>query len=418
MLCSARRIVHSQMRTNPSMRSRLWISAILALLTSKALAFDVRICTDRGAIDVDIDEQRAPLHAANFQRYMESGFYAGTVIHRAVAGSMVQGGSFDRTLERRAAGVPVANESGNGLSNVRGTIAASRGTDPNSATSQFFFNLTDNSHLDGSPGTPGYTVFGRVTAGLDVLDRISALPTRRVGELEVPQPLVEIRSIARIEPVSPFRAAPAPGLGSGPEEAGQTALRSEFLAAMSRNDAPGILAAADAFRQNCLELEPAQQIAEAEAAISLGYPDRARYLLDDYLSEAGPRDPALPRARSLYAALGGQQAPEQIRDIDSLVRSCSRPAAPTIPGGRFAEPSTLAALEDAVRRYRDLGRQYLGCVEQRITSGDLSAGETVALTRLHNDVVAEVTAVSMRYNQFVRAFRESRGPAPISDQGR
>lgn len=396
------------------MRSRLWISATLTLLTAKAMAFDVRICTDRGAIDVDIDEQRAPLHAANFQRYIESGFYAGTVIHRAVPGSMVQAGSFDRRLERRTAGAPVANESGNGLSNVRGTIAASRSTDPNSATSQFFFNLTDNTHLDGTPGTPGYTVFGRVTAGLEVLDRISALPTRQIGDLEeVPQPLVEIRSIARIEPVSPFSAAP--DLGTGPEGAGQTALRSEFLAAMSRNDAPGILRAADAFRQNCLELEPAQQIAEAEAAISLGYPDRARHLLDDYLSEAGPRDPALPRARSLYAELG--QAPEQLRDINSLVRSCSRPVAPTIPGSRFAERSTLAALEDAVRRYRALGQQYLGCLEQRIESGDLSAAETVALTRLHNDAVAEVTAVSMRYNQAVRGLRDS-GTGSGLDQGR
>jgi len=376
----------------------------LALLTSPALAFDVRICTDRGAVDVDIDEQRAPLHAANFQRYMESGFYAGTVIHRAVRGSMVQGGSFDRTLERRTAGAPVANESGNGLSNIRGTIAASRSTDPNSATSQFFFNLTDNSHLDGAPGTPGYTVFGRVTGGLDVLDRISALPTRRVGELEeVPQPLVEIRSIARIEPVSPFPAGPALGPGSGPEETGQTALRSEFLAAMSRNDAAGILRAADTFRQNCLELEPAQQIAEAEAAASLGYLDRARFLLDDYLSEAGPRDPSLPRARTLYSELG--QAPAQTRNVDDLVRSCSRPVAPTIPGGRFAQQSTLAALEDAIRRYRDLGQQYLGCVEGRIGNGDLSETEVAALTRMHNDMVVELTALAMRYNQAVRAAR-------------
>jgi peptidyl-prolyl cis-trans isomerase A (cyclophilin A) len=400
------------------MRSRLWISATLALLTSKALAFDVRICTDRGAIDVDIDEQRAPLHAANFERYMESGFYAGTVIHRAVRGSMVQGGSFDRSLERRTAGVPVANESGNGLSNVRGTIAASRATDPNSATSQFFFNLTDNSHLDGAPGTPGYTVFGRVTAGLDVLDRISALPTRQVGELqEVPQPLVEIRSVARIEPASRVGALPNPGLGSGPEEASQTALRSAFLAAMSRNDAAGILAAADAFRQNCLELEPAQQIAEAEAAISLGYLDRARYLLDDYLAEAGPRDPGLSRARSLYSGLD-QAAPVPTREIGSLVRSCNRPVAPTIPDGRTARESTLAALEDAVRRYRDLGQRYLDCVEQRIRRGDLNETETVQLTRLHNDAVVEITAASMRYNQVVRSFRESRGPGPIPDQGR
>ena len=100
---------------------------LLSCLSSSALAVDVRFCTAEGAFVVALDDRSAPLHAASFARYVESGFYTGTVLHRVVAGSMVQGGSYGPDLERRRPGNPVRNESQNRLSNERGTIAASRG---------------------------------------------------------------------------------------------------------------------------------------------------------------------------------------------------------------------------------------------------------------------------------------------------
>ena len=370
------------------------ISIALILGSGTALAVDVRICTSRGAIDVELDDRRAPLHAANFVRYAESGFYDGTMLHRAVPGSMVQGGSYTPGLERRTPGDPVQNESGNGLSNQRGTIAASRADDPDSATSQFYFNLSDNTHLDARPGAPGYTVFGRVTAGLQVLDAISAMPTRRTGNLDdVPQPLVVVESVTALDRQPQF------GLSIEPDPA---ALRADLETMRSRGDAPGILGAVDALRRSCIDLDPSERLAEAEAAEALGLNERSRYARERYTATANRLDPALLRAEQL---LGGLPAAEPIRDIDSLIAHCRRPVAPSVPDGRFTELTTMQALEGAVLRHRQLGELYIDCVARVIENEELNDAETIELTKRHNDAVIETTAVLMRFNQAVRTFK-------------
>ncbi|HUF73433.1 MAG TPA: peptidylprolyl isomerase [Gammaproteobacteria bacterium] len=372
-------------------------SIALILSSGTALAVDVRICTSRGAIDVELDDRRAPLHAANFVRYAESGFYDGTILHRAVPGSMVQGGSYTLGLERRTPSDPVRNESGNGLSNQRGTIAASRADDPDSATSQFFFNLSDNTHLDARPGAPGYTVFGRVTAGLQVLDAVSAMPTRRSGNLdEVPQPLVVVESVTALDRQPRF------GLSIEPDPA---ALRADLETMRSRGDAPGILGAIDTLRRSCIDLDAAERLAEAEAAESLGLNERSRYARERYMAAANGSGPALPRARDL---IGGLPEAEPIRDIDSLIAHCRRPVAPSVPDGRFTELTTMQALEGAVLRYRQLGELYIDCVARVIENQELNDAETIEATKRHNDAVIEMTAVLMRFNQAARTFKAAR----------
>ena len=359
-------------------------------------------CTDRGAIDVTLDDQRAPLHSANFLRYAESGFYSGTVIHHVVPGSMVQGGRYNRTFGRREAGEPIINESANGLSNQRGTIAAARAENPNSATSQFFFNLTDNSHLDATAAAPGYTVFGRVTAGLDVLDGIASMPTRPTGDLAaVPDPLVVIRSIVALD------RSPVFGVSVKPDP---LALAASFDSADARGDATGVLAAADALRQSCIVLDSAQYIAEAQAAIELGRTDRARFVLESLLAEANPFDPVYRTAENLYRSLtsaGGTVDFVRNRDVGELIGHCRQPVAPTVPSGRFTEQSVLATVGNEVLRYRQLGELYLTCVSQRIDRGDLNANETAAAIDRHNDMVVEITGVMIRFNSAVRAARGS-----------
>ncbi|MGD8339642.1 MAG: peptidylprolyl isomerase [Gammaproteobacteria bacterium] len=432
----------------PENLSKLIPVALAACLAaSGAHATDVRFCTERGAIDVTLDDQRAPLHTANFLRYAESGFYGGTVIHHAVPGAMVQGGRYDRAFERRDGSDPVVNESGNGLSNLRGTIAAARSEDPNSATSQFFFNLSDNSHLDGSPGTPGYTVFGRVTAGLDVLDRIAAMPTLQVADLEsVPNPPVVIRSVTALD------RAPVFGVSIEPDPA---TLAADFDSAAARGDAGGILEAADALSQSCIALSSTQRVTAAEAAIELGRFDQARYALEAYLAEANALDPATRRAQELYARLTGTTSPvrtanlesttspartanlpsttspartagpvslpagpgptllpspeavELSRDVTELIGHCRRPAPPTVPSGRFTEQPVLTAVGNEVRRYRQLGELYLTCVTQRLDRGDLNAEERNSVIHSYNEVVIEMTAVSVRFNAAARAYRAS-----------
>ena len=156
-----------------------------------------RIATDRGTIRIALDRERAPKTVANFLHYARDGFYAGTIFHRVMPGFMIQGGGLTPALERKPTRDPVANESDNGLSNERGTLAMARRRDPDSATSQFFINLVDNERLDGSADQAGYTVFGRVTEGMDVVDAIAQAPTeQRGGRRNVPVAPIVIEQVS------------------------------------------------------------------------------------------------------------------------------------------------------------------------------------------------------------------------------
>jgi cyclophilin family peptidyl-prolyl cis-trans isomerase len=159
------------------------------------------IDTSLGPITIQLDSAKAPLHAANFARYADAGFFDGLVFHRVIPGFMIQGGGMTPDLsQKRATGASVKNESLNGLKNLRGTLAAARTNDPDSATAQFFINLKDNDFLDGDPKSKkiGYSVFGRVTAGMDVVDQIAAVRTGTRGQFgDVPVEAVTIKSVRR-----------------------------------------------------------------------------------------------------------------------------------------------------------------------------------------------------------------------------
>jgi cyclophilin family peptidyl-prolyl cis-trans isomerase len=157
--------------------------------------------TSLGAITVQLDAKNAPLHAANFARYADDGFFDGLVFHRVIPNFMIQGGGMSPDLsQKRPNQNPVRNESLNGQKNLRGTLAAARTSDPDSATSQFFINLKDNDFLDGNPAAKkvGYSVFGKVTAGMDVVDKIAAVKTTTRGQFsDVPEQAVTIKSVRR-----------------------------------------------------------------------------------------------------------------------------------------------------------------------------------------------------------------------------
>ena len=161
---------------------------------------DVVLHTSQGDITVALYPDKAPKSVANFLQYVRDGFYDGTVIHRAIPGYLVQGGLYTRDLQPKRTRSAVASEADNGLSNLRGTLVVARGAAPNSGTSQFFFNLVDNRRLDFTGNqsglTWGYTVFGKVIKGMDVVDKIAALPTRGLGPFaaDVPNPLVVINN--------------------------------------------------------------------------------------------------------------------------------------------------------------------------------------------------------------------------------
>lgn len=156
--------------------------------------------TSQGDITLELYPDKAPKSVANFLQYVRDGFYDGTLLHRAIPGYLVQGGLYTRDLQPKRTRSAIPSEADNGLSNLRGTIAVARGADPNSGTAQFFFNLVDNRRLDFAGNqsglTWGYTVFGKVIKGMDVVDKVAALPTRALGPFagDVPNPLVLIES--------------------------------------------------------------------------------------------------------------------------------------------------------------------------------------------------------------------------------
>ncbi len=156
------------------------------------------ITTNYGPITVALDFEKAPLSARNFLQYVESGFYNGTIFHRVIDNFMIQGGSFEPGMRQKRNGSTIKNEADNGLSNLTGTLAMARTSNPHSASSQFFINVADNLFLDHKSKTSsgwGYAVFGRVVDGMDVINKIKHCATHSVpGHQDVPQDEVSIES--------------------------------------------------------------------------------------------------------------------------------------------------------------------------------------------------------------------------------
>ncbi len=162
---------------------------------SDAASSNVVLETTAGDITLSLDAERAPLTVENFLLYAQEGHYNGTVFHRVISGFMVQGGGFNTDYVQKSTHTPVANEADNGLKNTRYSIAMARTTDPQSATSQFFINVADNSFLDYlAPTTAGwgYAVFGRVIDGFDTVDSIAAAQTGAAGPFGKDVPLTQI----------------------------------------------------------------------------------------------------------------------------------------------------------------------------------------------------------------------------------
>ncbi|TGN41751.1 peptidylprolyl isomerase [Marinobacter confluentis] len=152
--------------------------------------------TSLGSFEVTLRPDLAPETVNNFKQYLADDFYSGTVFHRVIPGFMIQGGGFDRELNQKPTRSPVVNEAKPTAKNLRGTIAMARTQNPDSATSQFFINLTDNEFLDAGVRGAGYAVFGKVTDGMGVIDAIAAIPTgRQRGMADVPDEPVIIKKI-------------------------------------------------------------------------------------------------------------------------------------------------------------------------------------------------------------------------------
>jgi cyclophilin family peptidyl-prolyl cis-trans isomerase len=183
--------------------ARLFIAALLLTAGLTAHAQDnprVRVDTNLGKFVIELDRARAPLTVANFLEYVKAGHYNGTIFHRVIANFVAQGGGYDEKSVEKPVRAGIANESGNGLTNGRGSVGLARTGDPHSGTAQFYINMADNSMLDPQPSRWGYAVFGRIVEGMNVVDDIGQVATGESGPFERDAPLKPV-IIIRIEEV-------------------------------------------------------------------------------------------------------------------------------------------------------------------------------------------------------------------------
>jgi len=187
----------SMIKPRKAMMKKLFMTTGLILASSHLFANTmVDMKTSMGNIEIELFDDKAPVSAKNFESYVKSNFYTGTIFHRVIPGFMVQGGGLDANMIEKTTKAPIVNESSNGLKNTRGTLAMARTSNPNSASSQFFINVADNNFLNKSAMDAGYAVFGKVTKGMDIVDKIVNVPTANYGmHQNVPKQPIKIISV-------------------------------------------------------------------------------------------------------------------------------------------------------------------------------------------------------------------------------
>jgi len=165
----------------------------------------VQVFTSMGNFTIELNAERAPLTVPHFLRYVDQGQYTNSIFHRVIASFLIQGGGYDTSYKLKPTPYKVFNESGNGLTNQRGTVGMARTAEPHGADSQFYINLYDNAALDPNQSRWGYTVFGKIVQGMEVVDKIGNVSTGKVGPLKEDAPLeqVVILKIERVETPTP-----------------------------------------------------------------------------------------------------------------------------------------------------------------------------------------------------------------------
>jgi cyclophilin family peptidyl-prolyl cis-trans isomerase len=371
----------------------LQVAAAAMAFSSAAFGTDVAVCTDQGRFVIALADEKAPKHVENFLRYVDMGFYSGKVFHRVSPEFVVQGGGLDRQLRKRPELSPVANESRNGLLNVRGSVAAARTADPDSATSQFFVNLDDNPSLDAGSNV-GYTVFGRVTEGLEVADAISRLPTGAAGPLkaEVPMPLVVIGSIARLD---------VDALATLPENDREAAIKARVTEAAAAQNYADALRWVGHYRSVCGSNDPALSLIEAQAALAANDQRRAVFVLEEYFVTTKRDDPTYDEAVALY----GNAVPEHQQSAARLADDCVLPAPPTIPNGTAATMEQMVAGQSQVKEFVAAGEVYLACLAKVIDNKERTADDRNAAIGEHNRMVSAMEQSASDFNAQIRAFK-------------
>jgi cyclophilin family peptidyl-prolyl cis-trans isomerase len=210
------------------MKKSFLLSTLFGLLLSfqsqAASVERVRVTTNFGAFVIEMQRDRAPLTVENFLFYVKSGYYTNTLFHRVISGFVIQGGGVGLDYKAKPTQKPIANEAGNGLKNLRGTVGLARASGPHSGDCQFYLNVADNADLDPLPTRWGYAVFGKIIEGMEVVDRISVSPTGSMGPFKQDAPLqpVVIQKVELITEQTTVAPAPTPAPAAAPVPADST----------------------------------------------------------------------------------------------------------------------------------------------------------------------------------------------------
>ncbi len=370
------------------------LAGLAAMTASAADATEVALCTDQGRIVIELREDAAPLQVGNFLHYVAEGHYTGTVFHRVIDDFMIQGGGFDRALHQRAAPRSVENESRGGLRNERGTVAAARTSDPHSASAQFYINVVDNPYLDASDSEWGYTVFGNVIEGMEVVDAVAALPTGASGPFpsDVPTPLVTILSAAVID------ASALENL-DGPDP--QAALLARIDAAQETGAAAEALDWIDQYRASCAPAGPDMLVTEARNALATDARLRARYTLEEFFATAPNTHRDYEEASELYSAIVPNAAPTEAAGP----ANCAAPKAPPIPDGTSEDFDGMIRAQSAVQAFMRRSTTYLECLDAYIDNTGNSAASRNSAVAQYNEMVDLTKKVGDDFNRQVRAYR-------------
>jgi cyclophilin family peptidyl-prolyl cis-trans isomerase len=383
------------MTLNSRLRHVLAIICLSLGVAAPADATDVAVCTDLGNFTIELFDEESPAHAANFLAYVDRGFYTGTVFHRVISGFMAQGGGYTRQFRSKVTLDPVMNESKNGIRNDRGTVAAARTNDPHSATSQFYVNLENNAPLNASGDGWGYSVFGRVSDGMEVIDNLAALPTGGAGPFptDVTDPLVAMTSMARVVEDR------YPNMSTAERHA---ALLDDIDSAFASSNNEDAAMHLGEYRAACGELGPDLLFIEARVLTSLGRNAHAIESLGEYLRVADTTSETYLEALSLSRELTPEVAVERtvtLQRLDELTADCEFPDAPEIPNAASATMELMVATQGNVQAYMEGSTEALECLEDIVDDDDYSEEDRELVVAAYNSEVSAQEALAARWNE-------------------
>jgi len=383
----------------PLIKAIRLIPFLFMQLSLELNAEEYLMCTDLGPIELEIYSNESPRHANNFDLYVKEEFFTGLVFHRVVENFVIQSGGYNRYLSSRLEHPPIEIETDNGLTNERGTIAAARTNDPDSASSQFFVNLSNNGSLNPRRRNPGYTVFGAVTSGMGLVDLIGSLPTGADGPLrsEVPSPTIAIRSIF-----------PRSEINLDLMILSDDELTNNFNALVLNSEFQQAADLLNKHLADCGDINTLYMILKAQLYAMLENQEEAMRYLEEYFWFANINDQHFANAQTLYTELSFTAGDLSTRSLQNLLDntqfSCIIPYSPLMPNGDIADLLDMQFARSAILEFSQQMDTLADCIDETQNERGISEEEELILSRAYYRARDINEAIQRRLNLEIQSF--------------